>query len=200
VRNAFAHLLPGETTGERHPNCFEGQAREVSGNVHSNFWTKFSRRPEESSESEKKNNLNGERPLAILVPIDFTTCSLRALACAFGMAQRENAQVTLLHAIYINLTPYGPANLSSIEQEMFSTALANISRIMAMAKRANIPVGYVIQKGKPCAVIEDYIQQNEVDLVILAPHRHQGLARFLSRKTSEEVIRRTNCPVLILNN
>jgi universal stress protein A len=164
------------------------------------FWPGFTWKSDEPRDGARWSNMAWGRQLNLLVPIDFTVSSLPVLSWAFKLARRQMADVTLLHAIYINLTPYGPANLAFIKEEMRDVALARISRILDVAKQANVTFNYAIQEGEPSAVIEDYIRQHDVDLVILAPHKRHGLDRFLRSKTAETVIRRADCPVLIVNH
>jgi nucleotide-binding universal stress UspA family protein len=163
------------------------------------FWSNFSRQPGEPRNTREWSNQGGNDAANILVPIDFTPASVWAWDCALRIAHQKNFHITLLHAIEINLSPYGPANVGLLKQEMRNTAAAQISRITTPAKQENISVDYVIQEGRPAALIEAYTRQHPVDLVILARHKHRGLSRLIGRKTAEKIIRHTNCPILVLN-
>lgn len=67
-----------------------------------------------------------------------------------------------------------------------------------MARRDSVSTDYVIEEGKPFLAIEKFIKANPIDLVILA--RRRGRSWFFGRKTVEKVIRRAQCPVLVLNH
>ncbi|MDB6112710.1 MAG: UspA protein [Pedosphaera sp.] len=176
-----------------------GPAAKISKPAAPGFRSNFTRQPGEPLYTGGWSNQGGNGPANILVPIDFTASSLWAVDCALQIAQRKNAQITLLHAISLNLSPYGPANVQLIKREMHQTAAVQLSRIAKVAKEENITAEYVIEEGRPSAVIEDYTQHHPVDLVILALHKHRGLSWLRGRKTAEKVIRHTHCPVLVLN-
>lgn len=114
------------------------------------------------------------------------------------MAQSRGAQVTLLHAIYINLSPYGPANLALIKEDMRQAAKAKISQVVALARLQNVAAKYVVSEGKPAVAIGNFLKEQPADLVILGCHRHRGLRWFGWQKTAEKVIREAPCPVLVL--
>ncbi len=187
VRKALAHLFPAAVANKK------------STGSKSDFWSDFSRNPGASQREEDQPVGEGEQRLNILVPFDFTPSSNIALDCALRMAQKRKAQVTLLHAIYVNLSPYGPVNLASIKAEMRQSAKAKISQMVDLAKQRAVFANYVIREGKPSAVIGNFIKEEPVDLVVLGCHRHRKLAGWLGRqKTVEKVIRAAPCPVLVL--
>ncbi|MDB6111730.1 MAG: Universal stress protein family protein [Pedosphaera sp.] len=162
------------------------------------LWSDFARRAAECGDFIEGNDRDASRSGGILVPIDFSPLSLQAVDCAIIIAKRKRTPITLLHAITLNLSPYGPANVQGIKQEMRQTAAERLARMTAVVKEESIPAGYVIEEGQPAAVIEDYLADHPADLLVLALHKHRGLGRLLARKTAEHVIRHTHSPVLIV--
>ena len=201
VRKALAHLFPAGNTKERGVRWDPGSAINASNlptRTKSDFWSDFDRRRGESCRDSGRSAHEESKPLSILVPFDFTTTSCAALDCALRMAQKGKARITLLHAIHINISPYGPANLALIKQDLRQEAGTKISKVAALAKQQNVSADYVIQEGKPSSVIENFVKEQPVDLVILGCHRHRGLGWFGRRRTAEKVVRKAQCPVLVL--
>lgn len=191
LRKAFARLIPAGAAREQTEGSSEPQA---------DFWSDFSRKSREShSESDPLADKGGPH-LKVLVPFDFTASSCVALDCALRMAQGRKATIILLHAIHLNLSPYGPANPGLIKQDMRRTANARISRLAAAARQNNILVDYAVQDGKPCEVIERFIQEHDVDLVIIGQCHHRGFGWPGRRALAEKVIRQAQCPVLVLRS
>ncbi len=201
VRKALAHLFPAATAKGQDIRRGPGDAITASNlpiRPKSDFWSGFDRHTGKSYRDTGRSAQEESKPLNILVPFDFTTTSCAALDCALRMAQKGKARITLLHAIHINLSPYGPANLALIKQSLREDARTKISQVAALAKQQNVSADYVIQEGKPSSVIENFVKEQLVDLVILGCHRHRGLGWFGRRKTAEKVVRQAQCPVLVL--
>lgn len=165
----------------------------------SNFWSGFFRRHGEDLPDDGLSQNPGDGGLKILVPFDFSGRSCAALDCAVRMARDRKATVTLLHAIYLNLSPYGPANPAMIRQEMRRTARAGISQLAAaLSQKKNLSVNYAIRDGKPSAVVEQYLQDCSVDLVIIGDRRSRRPGWFRPRALAEGLVRRAPCPVLVI--
>lgn len=193
VRNALARVL---ATVSKDGKAAEPQS--VHSRMGSSFWSDFRRNAgKEQSESDWKAG-EGVAPLNILVPFDFTSSSNAALDCAMRMGRNGNAKITLLHAVDINLSPYGPANLALIKKDLRRTARARLGVVAALAQQQNIAIDSAIQDGRPCKVIEQFIRENEVDLVIIGRHWHRRLRWFVGQNVAEKVVRYARCPVLVL--
>jgi nucleotide-binding universal stress UspA family protein len=196
---AFSQFLPG---GTRRGGSLEGNeipTVDAGETVQSDFWSNFTHRAVTPGPGEEREEAEAGRILNMLVPIDFTESSLPALECAFNMARKERAHITLLHAINLNLSPRSPVDFNLIKQEMRRSAAARLSLIQGCAKHEKIETDFTIAEGKPAAVIENYLKENQTDLVILTVHKHGRLGGFLHPKTAEKTIRRANCPVLVIN-
>ncbi len=202
MRKALARLLAPRAAD---PQGDRPQSSEASGPLPSQpetktFWSDFSRQGRKPQPDEDQTANGNSARLNILVPFDFTTSSCAALDCALRMAQNGKAQITLLHAIHLSLSPYGPANPALIKQELRQAAKAKISGLVALARQRDISVDSAVQDGKPCAVIERFIQEHAVDLVIIGRHQHRGLGWFGRRRLAEKVVRKALCPVLVLQS
>ena len=196
----LARLIPTQKAFEQSSEPARGNrpVTEKLSEPGSDFWSGFERQAQNSSSDSKASRLNEGQPLGILVPVDLTDASLSALDCAFRIGREEKARVTLLHAIHLNLSPFGPVNVDLIKREMRHKASATMSRITGLARREGICADYLVREGKPSAVIEKFLQTENVDLVVMACHRHHGLSRWLRRRTALKVIRGAQCPVVVL--
>jgi nucleotide-binding universal stress UspA family protein len=176
-----------------------GTLQSAHSRVGPNIWSDFTRPKGGKAQAEVDSSTGaGAAPLDILVPFDFTNSSGAALGCAVRMAGNGKAKITLLHAIHLNLAPYGPANLALIKRDLRRQARARLRAAGAPARGRSISVDSAIQEGKPSAVIEQYIREHEVDLVIIGRHRHRRLGWFVRQNVAEKVVRCARCPVLVL--
>ncbi len=200
VREVLARLIPSRKTLEKPPEPARGNesCSRRPDQARSDFWSGFERRAEGSGANGERSRSHEARPLNILVPIDFTVASLSAVDWAWQIARKQKARFTLLHAIHLNLSPYGPADVDLLKREMSGTAAARMSRITDLAREEGIRADYLIQEGKPAAVIADYLKTGNVDLLVMTRRPHRGLGRWLRRRTAQNVICGAPCPVVVL--
>jgi nucleotide-binding universal stress UspA family protein len=138
----------------------------------------------------------------ILVPVDFSPPSLRAVRFARNWATRFRAEVCLLHviepmnsvALFVAepvLLPPPPANLrGKVRAELEKLARKDFSR--------TTKVSVQLREGAPFDAIVTAARKMKSDIIIIATHGHTGLMRALMGSTAERVVRHAPCPVLTL--
>ncbi|MDB6066513.1 MAG: hypothetical protein JWR26_2721 [Pedosphaera sp.] len=139
-----------------------------------------------------------QKPPIVLVPTDFTPASSLALDCAFKIARKEGATVTLIHAVNLNLDPYGPANPAQFKWLLCQEARMKAEPMLIRAKAVGVRATCVVEEGAPAQVITNVARQCEADLIVLAASRHGLLGRIFSRGTVKKVVKEAECPVLVL--
>jgi len=133
----------------------------------------------------------------ILVPIDFSECSKKALAYANALARQFQASVHLLH-VQGTPTPI-PAiiDFPIIDPETKHEAERRLHE-MARILDPSISRQMTIVPGKPEEEIVRAIDETNIDLVILGTHNRGALQHWLLGSISERVLRHASCPVLIV--
>ena len=136
----------------------------------------------------------------ILVPLDFSATSAKALAYAIRMADQFGSKIILLNVIEPIATPdlaYHPLMLDSAE----SRAAAQ-KAVEAAARKAHLPDSMLkritIRHGTPFAEIADAARTLRADLIIITTHGYTGLKHVFMGSTAERVVRHAPCPVLVV--
>lgn len=139
----------------------------------------------------------------ILVPIDFSPHSVRALEVATDLAHRFDSAVTILHVhepnIYAGPGSYmmptstyergRPAVLAELEQQL--------ERKREDLHTAGVrDVEIALLQGTPYDEIVRYAAENEHDLIVLGTHGRTGIRRALLGSVAERVVRKAPCAVL----
>jgi nucleotide-binding universal stress UspA family protein len=135
----------------------------------------------------------------VMVPIDFSDASKRALEHARELALTYGAEIVAMHAIEEVVLPmaYGMAP-KQVDAEAVrpnvEAALANLlaEHVGVEHARAEIRVGYPPQE------ILDAITDESIDWVVMGTHGRQGLNRLLMGSVAERIVRHASCPVLTL--
>jgi universal stress protein A len=130
----------------------------------------------------------------ILVPVDFSKCSKKALQYAVPFAKQFNAELTLL---YIEqLYPEFPEAVMA-PVETAAELQQDLEALRATIGNA-VPSRALVKVGDPNFGIIDAAKELDIDLIILATHGRKGLERALLGSTAEKVVRYAGCPVLIV--
>ena len=144
-----------------------------------------------------------ERPSAfklrkILVPIDFSDCSKKALQYAIPFARQFNASIVLLHVIQINFVggEFGSIDFPLLENELQASRSKQLEAFARDEIRRQVPTETLLRVGQPVNEIVLAAKKLEIDLIILSTHGHTGLKHVFLGSTSENVVRYAPCPVL----
>jgi nucleotide-binding universal stress UspA family protein len=130
----------------------------------------------------------------ILVPVDFSDCSKKALQYAIPFARQFGAELVLVHIVQ----PY-PAvpEMAPVDVETIQDGKAEIESLRrGIAK--DVPTSGSVRTGAPPTEIARAARELDIDLIIISTHGHTGLTHALLGSTAEKVARYAPCPVLIV--
>jgi nucleotide-binding universal stress UspA family protein len=138
---------------------------------------------------------------SILVPLDFSPPSMKALQYAVAFARQFKAKLTLVHVVEPVATPDFAASFPlAIENDKLMAA-AN-RQLEGVVKAARVPRGTVekllVRFGRSFNEIAAAARTRKVDLIIISTHGYTGLNHALLGSTTERVVRHAPCPVLVL--
>jgi len=128
----------------------------------------------------------------ILVPVDFSDCSRRALDEAGELASRSGASVTLLHVL-------DPPEVYRQDQDedLQSTGRLDDWGDLVEARTAR-QVTRLMRTGSPAPqVLSTVAEDPSVDLIVVGSHGRTGLQRMLIGSVAEKVMRHATRPVMI---
>lgn len=137
---------------------------------------------------------------SILVPLDFSGVSDRALGFAARISSWTGATIHLLHiaelghppAIYDVVTEVPDQALDEVERECRE-------RMTALLERAGIDSDHAevhVMDGSPSSRILEWVDEYHPDLLIQGSQGRTGTARFLIGSVAERVVNQAACPVL----
>jgi nucleotide-binding universal stress UspA family protein len=133
----------------------------------------------------------------ILVPVDFTPRSLRAVRAAAKVAATTRAKTTLLHVIE-RIDDGESGAFESFYRKLESAAREKMKALLAPFGE-RLPVRAEILYGKPVGEILRFAQANRIDLIVMSSHklplRHSGESWGT---VSYKVGILSRCPVLLV--
>ena len=152
-----------------------------------------------ASSRETQSATSPFRRKNILVPVDFSDCSRRALDYAIPFARQFRAGIALLHVIHVNYyaasNDYTTFDYSELLDETRRAGEKQLGDL-ARSVRNKYPVKTVIQTGHPGSRIVDTAKKLGAGLIITSTHGRTGFKRAFLGSTAEHVVRYAPCPVL----
>lgn len=148
-------------------------------------------------------NLTTSTPVTlkkILVSLDFSAPSKKALRYAVPLAERFDASLCLLHV----LEPPSLVNdLRNVPLVVSDAAVLNRlhHKLVILARQEIKPLIHVnplVRVGRPSHEIVTAAKDLNVDLIVIATHGHTGLKHVVLGSTAERVVRHAPCPVLVV--
>lgn len=147
-----------------------------------------------------RGNLTFPAIRRLLVPVDFSDSSLRALRYAAGLAMKFRASLTVLHVVPADYGWLGIGQEALREYDEILQSQA-ADRLRALAG-SHIPQGasadLEVRLGRPAEEIVAAAAELKSDLILLSTHGHTGLDRYLIGSVADRVARLAPCPVLLM--
>lgn len=140
--------------------------------------------------------------MKILIPSDFSKLSKVAVQYAVKMAKKLDAEIILLHIVYIDAPPRAQAALKTrqILNAMVDNATQDCDQLISVIKSENkgkLNISYKIIKGYPVeSVIENFAQHNDISLIIMGTKGATGLKKVLMGSNATAVINSSDIPVI----
>ena len=135
----------------------------------------------------------------ILVPIDFSANSTRALDYACRLAVKFNAAIHLVHVCEVPSMITASMDAYAIAYTDWSQRLGEEAELQLNGEAARISdlkVTTEVLFGQPAMSIIDAATSNQVDLIVMGTHGHGAVMHMMMGNVAERVVRGAPCPVL----
>lgn len=138
----------------------------------------------------------------ILVPIDFSDHSRKALQYAIPFARKFNASIDLIYVVEPTVYPadfsFGQVGFPAIEDELRKRGAEELDDLIRKDIAKQVPAKRAVRTGKAFYEILLYAKEEAIDFIIIATHGHSGIEHALFGSTAEKVVRKASCPVLVV--
>jgi universal stress protein A len=140
----------------------------------------------------------------IVVPVDFSEPSERAVEYAAALARSLGASLHLIHALEPAALALGGFELDggpSAERldDVYWTAR---TRLSVLSQKLALPAATSreVRPGHPSKVISTVVTDLGADLVVMSTHGRTGVSHLLMGSVAEDVMRSARCPVLMIRD
>ncbi len=135
----------------------------------------------------------------ILVPLDFSAGSTRALDYAYAMAVKFDASLHLVHVCEVPSMMTASMDAYAIAYTDWSQRLGDEAERELEKLRprlAGVEVSSEVLFGNPSRAIVTAAATNHADLIVMGTHGHGPVMHVVMGNVAERVVRTAECPVL----
>lgn len=140
----------------------------------------------------------------ILVPLDFSDASAAALRRALDLAERAGAEIHVLHVAPGPEADFDvpfdelPEPDRAFYRETWRRAERELGAFLQRVLTGPVVPKRVLTAGLASHTILDYATHEDMDLVVMGTHGRRGIKRVMLGSVTEEVLQRSDLPVLVV--
>jgi nucleotide-binding universal stress UspA family protein len=137
----------------------------------------------------------------ILAPTDLSELSLVGLRAAFELAHESGCKVIVYHVLCLD--EFVRFQLLHVKQALLEKLLNKHRILLANFIEEHfsdlLPIEgleLIVEVGSPDENIVEKVNEENVDLIVISTHGRTGLSHMLTGSVTENVVRKSPCPVL----
>lgn len=131
----------------------------------------------------------------MLLPTDGSDSVSSAVKRGIELARDYDATV---HALTVKEST-GAVKRDQIRHDPDEAAEQALTAVQKEAEAHSVPTEIYVESGVPHAVITDYVDTHDIDLIVMGTHGRTGLQRMLVGSVAERVIRKSDVPILVVS-
>ena len=135
----------------------------------------------------------------ILVPLDGSDNSFRALDAGIFLAKKTDASIVLLYSVSIfpsiEVQTIDPIKCQVQERKYAESVL---KKALTICEKNGIMLGKIILHGTPGHMIVKYTKNNKIDLVVIGSRGRSAVREMFLGSVSNYVLHKSPAPVLIV--
>jgi nucleotide-binding universal stress UspA family protein len=144
----------------------------------------------------------------LLIPLDFSDCSLNALQIAYQLAPKTQAQLVLLHVVEPVYSYVGAADgmylSAEVEQKYLESLVASaeekIQEIAQKTEFAGLSIETQVKVGSMFTTVQKTVETDAIDLIVMGTQGVSGIDEILVGSNTEKIVRMATCPVLTIRH
>jgi nucleotide-binding universal stress UspA family protein len=138
----------------------------------------------------------------ILVPIDFSECSMKGLAYAKALAKQFGAKLVLLNSValqyYFTSDEYARYDWPLLMERAEKSSRSQMRDLIEKTDWDGIELESSLQIGHAGQQICAQAIERRADVIVTSTHGTTGFKHLLIGSTAEYVVRHATCPVLVV--
>jgi nucleotide-binding universal stress UspA family protein len=140
------------------------------------------------------------RPRRILVPVDFSDSSARALRHAAKRAAESGGSLIIIYVVPADYgwLGFGRNELRGLDRSLQRQAADRLRAFADENVGQNVPADMEVRVGQPAEEIVAAARESKCDSIMLSTRGLTGLDRYLIGSVADRVARLASCPVVLV--
>jgi nucleotide-binding universal stress UspA family protein len=140
----------------------------------------------------------------ILVPLDLSAAAVQVCDAACELARLTGGRLVLLHVVppppvvMSEVYAFGAGQLTELQDTAKERAAHKLRALVRHCEKQQVPVRAVQKTGRPAEVILAQAEIRGAGCIVMGTHGHGAVYDLLVGSTTRGVIRRTDCPVMVV--
>ncbi len=138
----------------------------------------------------------------LLFPTDFSKIAEYTLDYAISMAEKYKAKLHLIHVVDESIDVTGfyipHSSIEAEEDDMVKAAKKALDKLCHLKLGGTEEYETKVLEGVPHKEIVKYVNENDIDLLIMGTHNKKGIEQLLLGSTTKSVYKEVSCSVLII--
>jgi nucleotide-binding universal stress UspA family protein len=138
----------------------------------------------------------------ILVPVDFSEASKKAVTYAMTIAAQTNAKLFIAHIVH-DTSPLNytfPAETYEVEKQQYEAAKRRIQEFIPEECAGMFDVETIVKTGNIDSELLGIVQEQAVDLVVMGSHGRRHFNRWFIGSVTERLLRKLPVPMLSVSH
>jgi nucleotide-binding universal stress UspA family protein len=141
----------------------------------------------------------------ILCPVDFSDFSASAYEYALTVAEYYKAHLAALHTVELSKYPYADyvgatGDFADLSRALCEGGKAKLQEFVKQHSGHGVEPQLVVGQGHASDLILSFAQKHNVELIVMGTHGRRGFDRLVLGSTTDRVIRKACCPVLVASD
>lgn len=138
----------------------------------------------------------------ILVPVDFSPCSLEALKLAVAFAGSIGARIVAFHSVMLMTAftsdGYPLYDFATTAEALRKNAQELMKEFLSLVRFGDVPFSSAVVVGPVINEICAMTEKQDVDLIITATHGRTGFKHVFIGSVAEKIVRHAPVPVMVV--
>ncbi len=140
----------------------------------------------------------------ILVATDFSGCAINAMNMGLALAEYFDATIHYLTTMDDNRNGealgFSFLTNSTAEKEFVENVNVLFEKWKKEATVRNVKIKTTCTTGKILPILKKYVNENQIDFVVMGSHGHSGVKGFFIGSNCQKVVRALHVPVFIVKD
>jgi universal stress protein A len=140
----------------------------------------------------------------LLVAVDFSDPSVKALQVACDMGKQLDARLNVVHFVPMRIMDMGMEGgvdfIEEVHKKELEEAKVKLEKFVKQFAQADIRIEQHLRSGEPAAEVNTMAGEIGADIIVIGTHGRTGLKHLLLGSVAESILKTADVPVVCVRS